>query len=190
MNRAASVSRAARSSTCGRLYACDTLLERLPQDLEDMASALGPFIQEEHPMVRPRHVARHRHLPPPISPASEIVWWGARHGRVVTRAVRAPVRPATRWMRVVSKASARLIAGRGVVRQRASSVDSRYHLMPWACSAVLGDRHSNLKAGEYNQAVSAVDYHHRHLASLVMANKTARILWVPLVSDTHDGQAA
>jgi hypothetical protein len=28
--------------------------------------------------------------PPPISPASEMVWWGARHGRVVTYAVRAP----------------------------------------------------------------------------------------------------
>jgi hypothetical protein len=33
--------------------------------------------------------------PPPIRPTSERVWWGARQGRVVTRAVRAPVRPAT-----------------------------------------------------------------------------------------------
>jgi hypothetical protein len=45
--------------------------------------------------------------PPPISPASEMVWWGARHGRVVTNAVRSPVRPPTRWMREVSRASAR-----------------------------------------------------------------------------------
>jgi hypothetical protein len=45
--------------------------------------------------------------PPPISPASEMVWWGARNGRVVTKAVRSPVRPATRWIRVVSRASAR-----------------------------------------------------------------------------------
>jgi hypothetical protein len=33
------------------LYACDTLLERLAQDLEDMTAKLGPFIQEEHAMV-------------------------------------------------------------------------------------------------------------------------------------------
>jgi hypothetical protein len=58
--------------------------------------------------------------PPPISPASEMVWWGARHGRVVTNAVRSPVRPATRWIRVVSMASARVIAGRMVVSRRAS----------------------------------------------------------------------
>jgi hypothetical protein len=37
-----------------------------------------------------------------------------------TPAVRAPVRPATRWMRVVSMASARVIAGRMVVSRRAS----------------------------------------------------------------------
>jgi hypothetical protein len=58
--------------------------------------------------------------PPPIRPASEMVWWGARHGRVVTNAVRSPVRPATRWIRVVSRASARVIAGRIVVSRRAS----------------------------------------------------------------------
>jgi hypothetical protein len=34
--------------------------------------------------------------PPPISPTSEMVWCGARKGRLVTSAVRAPVRPATR----------------------------------------------------------------------------------------------
>src|SRR5262245_28758982 len=58
--------------------------------------------------------------PLPISPASEMVWWGARNGRVVTNAVRAPVRPATLWIRVVSMASARVIAGRMVVSRRAS----------------------------------------------------------------------
>ena len=40
--------------------------------------------------------------------------------RVVTNAVRSPVRPATRWMRVVSMALAKVIAGRVVVRRRAS----------------------------------------------------------------------
>jgi hypothetical protein len=49
-----------------------------------------------------------------------MVWWGARHGRVVTNAVRSPVRPATLWIRVVSMASARVIAGRRVVSRRAS----------------------------------------------------------------------
>ena len=61
--------------------------------------------------------------PPPISPTSEKVWWGARNGRVVTKAIRSPVRPATLWIRVVSMASARDIAGRMVVSRRAS-IDS------------------------------------------------------------------
>jgi hypothetical protein len=39
--------------------------------------------------------------PPPISPTSEVVGWGARHGRVVTKAVGSPVKPATLWMGVV-----------------------------------------------------------------------------------------
>jgi site-specific DNA recombinase len=39
---------------------------------------------------------------------------------VVTNAVRSPVRPATLWMRVVSMALARVIAGRMVVSRRAS----------------------------------------------------------------------
>jgi hypothetical protein len=38
----------------------------------------------------------------------------------MTSAVRAPVRPATRWIRVVSMASARGIAARMVVSRRAS----------------------------------------------------------------------
>jgi hypothetical protein len=45
---------------------------------------------------------------------------GTQNGRVVTTAVWAPVRPETRWMRVVSMASARLIAGKMVVRRRAN----------------------------------------------------------------------
>ena len=90
------------------------------QHLQDMAAELGEFIQQEHAMVGQRHLAGIGTWPPPISPASEMVWWGARNGRVVTNAVRPPVRPATRWMRVVSRASARVIAGRMVVSRRAS----------------------------------------------------------------------
>jgi hypothetical protein len=53
-------------------------------------------------------------------PQGGMTWCGARNGRVVTTAVRPPVRPATRWMRVVSRAAARLMAGRMVARRRAS----------------------------------------------------------------------
>jgi hypothetical protein len=44
------------------LYACDTLLERLAQDLEHMTAKLGPFIQEAHAMVRQRPLSPQRHL--------------------------------------------------------------------------------------------------------------------------------
>jgi hypothetical protein len=106
--------------TRGRLYWCEAIIQRLPQDLQDMAAARRPCLQAAHPVVREGHLTRHRYLTPPISPTSEMVWWGARNGRVMTRAVRAPVRPATRWMRVVPRASARGVAGRMVVSRRAS----------------------------------------------------------------------
>jgi hypothetical protein len=61
------------SRTYGKLYVENTLLKRLPQDLKDMAAELGPCIHEEHAMVGPRHVTLHRHVPPPISPAFEMV---------------------------------------------------------------------------------------------------------------------
>ena len=48
------------------------------------------------------------------------MWQGARHGRVVTHALRAPLWPATREMRVVARASARAVAVRMVVSRRAS----------------------------------------------------------------------
>jgi hypothetical protein len=71
-------------------------------------------------MVGERHLPRHRHVAPADHPRIRNGVVGARHGRVVTMAVRAPVRPTTRWMRVVSRASARVIAGRMVVSRRAS----------------------------------------------------------------------
>jgi len=40
----------------------------LPQDLKDMAAALGQCIQEEPAMVGQRHVARHRHVAPADQP--------------------------------------------------------------------------------------------------------------------------
>jgi hypothetical protein len=54
--------------TCGRLYVYDTLLERLAQDLQDVAAELRERIQAEHAMMRQRHVARHRHLAPADRP--------------------------------------------------------------------------------------------------------------------------
>src|SRR5262245_27793081 len=114
------VARRLRSRTSANLYVYETLLERLPQDLQDMAAALGQFIQAAHAVVGQRHLARQRHLAAADEPHIRDGVVGARHGRVVTHAVRSPVRPATRWMRVVSMASARVIAGRMVLRRRAS----------------------------------------------------------------------
>jgi hypothetical protein len=99
----ASAARRVRSMTRGRLYSCDALLERLAQDLEDLAAELGQFIQEEHPVVGPRHLARQRHLAPADQPCVRDGAVDARNGRVVTKVVRSPVRPATLWMRVVSQ---------------------------------------------------------------------------------------
>jgi hypothetical protein len=48
--------------TCGRLYSCDAILERLAQDLEDLAAALGPCIQAAYAVVGPRPLARQRHV--------------------------------------------------------------------------------------------------------------------------------
>ncbi len=70
--------------------------------------------------MRQRDLPRHGPLVPPIMPTSAMGWWGPQKGRAVTTAMRLLVRPATPWMRVVSSASARLIAGRMVTRRRAS----------------------------------------------------------------------
>jgi hypothetical protein len=98
----------------------DAPLQRLAQPFEHVAAELRQLIQEEHAVVRQRPLARQRHLAAADQPRIREGLVGARHGRVVTHAVRAPVRPATLWMRVVSMASARVIAGRMVVSRRAS----------------------------------------------------------------------
>jgi hypothetical protein len=51
------------SATPAKLYSCDTLLKGLAQDLQDMAAAFGPCIQEEDAVVRPRHLAWHGEVP-------------------------------------------------------------------------------------------------------------------------------
>jgi hypothetical protein len=50
------------------LYVYETLLQRLPPHFQDVAAELWSFIQQEHPMVRQRHVARPRHLAAPDPP--------------------------------------------------------------------------------------------------------------------------
>ena len=60
----AKIAKTLKSRMPTRLYSANTLLERLAQDLEDMAAELGPFIQEEHAMVGQRHVTRQRHVAP------------------------------------------------------------------------------------------------------------------------------
>jgi hypothetical protein len=63
--------------------------------------APGACTRAAHPnqdlIVCQRHLPRPRHLPPPIRPTSEMVWWGARKGRVVTRAACRAAVP-TAWM--------------------------------------------------------------------------------------------
>src|SRR5262245_55904712 len=117
---AAIPARILRSTTRGRLYLQNTLLQRLAQDLHDGAPEPRQFIETEHAVVRQRHFAWQVDLAAADSP-------GVRD-RMVRGAKRArgddggtvPMRPATRWMRVVSRASARLIAGRMGVSRRAS----------------------------------------------------------------------
>jgi hypothetical protein len=60
---------------------------------------------------------------------------GARSGQVITTAVRSPVRPATRGMRVVSTASAKVIAGRMVVSHRASLDVLASRALAWGVEA-------------------------------------------------------
>jgi hypothetical protein len=65
----ASAAKTATSRTRGSLYSENTLIERLPQDFQNMAMELRQFIQEEHAVVREGQFTRHRHVAPPISAA-------------------------------------------------------------------------------------------------------------------------
>jgi hypothetical protein len=73
VSRAAEVAKTLKLRTPAKLYIYETLLERLAQDLQDMAAALGPCIQAAHAVVGQRHVARQRPVAPLIRPTSEMV---------------------------------------------------------------------------------------------------------------------
>jgi hypothetical protein len=103
-----------------RWFCSDPVLEGLASHLQDVAAARRQFIEKEHPMVRPRHLAGHRHVA-----AADQADIRDRVRRGATRAGRDPCRagvrqPATRWMRMVSMAPGRVMVGRMVVSWRAS----------------------------------------------------------------------
>jgi hypothetical protein len=52
-SRTAKVARRLRFRTPVGFYSCDTIFERLAQDLEHLTAELGPFIQKKHAVVRP-----------------------------------------------------------------------------------------------------------------------------------------
>jgi hypothetical protein len=81
--RSASAAKATMSGTRGRLSSCETLHERLPQDLEDMAAALGQLIQEAHAVVGPRRLARPRPVAPVDQPhiRDDVMGGATRPGR-------------------------------------------------------------------------------------------------------------
>jgi hypothetical protein len=56
------------SMTCGRLYSCETLFQRLAQDLQDVTAELRQFIQKENAVVSQGDFAGHRDLPAPDQP--------------------------------------------------------------------------------------------------------------------------
>jgi hypothetical protein len=76
-----------------------------------MSLPLRKLIDAEDTWVRPRPLARHRHLTPTDQPHVGNGLVEGRNGRVAATAMRRPVSPATRWIREVSMASAKAIWG-------------------------------------------------------------------------------
>ena len=102
---------------------------RLGQDLQRIAAELWQLIQDEHAVVGQRHLAR-----PGEVPAADQPHIGDRLRRGATR-TRGDQRRAgaggagMRWICVVSRASARRIAGRSVVSRRASTLSTTTKVM-------------------------------------------------------------
>ena len=119
VSRAAKAAKTLTLRTPAKLYIYETLLEGLAQYLQHVTAELGQFIQKEHAVVGQRHLARHRHLSPADQAHIGDGVKGSANRRVVTKAMRPPVRPGTQWTLAASMASAKLISGKIVVRQQA-----------------------------------------------------------------------
>jgi hypothetical protein len=119
-SRSAIAVNATRSAAPERLGVYETLLQRLPQDLDDMAVALGQFIQEEHAMEGQRHIARLRHVAAGDQPdiGDGMMRRATRSGRDQRRAVAGEARDTVEARGL--RASVSGITGRMVNRRRAS----------------------------------------------------------------------
>jgi hypothetical protein len=78
ITRRANSAKVLRSRTPAKLYSCETILQRLTQDLNDMAAKVGDLVEKEYTVVSQRHLARHRRMPPPIRPTAAMVRQGAK----------------------------------------------------------------------------------------------------------------
>jgi hypothetical protein len=107
-------------------YRHHPVLQRLPHHFQHVALKFRQLIQKQHPMVPPNETSPGRGTaPPPISPASLMVWCGERNGLVPINPWLPSSVPATLWIRVVSIASSSDIGGRIVGIRFASMVFPR-----------------------------------------------------------------
>jgi hypothetical protein len=83
---------------------------------------LRHLVEEQDAVVRERDLARARLRSPPTSAASEIVWCGARNGRLRIGAVPGASRPATEWIAVTSIAASTSSSGSRPGSRRASII--------------------------------------------------------------------
>jgi hypothetical protein len=71
-----------------RLSVEDTLLKRLAQNFQDVAAALGAFIQTQDAMMSPRHLARHGDVPAGTQThIRDGVMWGVTQCRRLSRLI-------------------------------------------------------------------------------------------------------
>jgi hypothetical protein len=84
-SRLAKLTKSLRVMTLWRLYVYETLLERRGQDLQDVGRNSGRSSRNSTPLYPSGTSPGLGTWPPPIRPRSEIVWCGARNGRVVPR---------------------------------------------------------------------------------------------------------
>jgi hypothetical protein len=78
--RAASTVSAARSTTHGRWYSYDTLLERRPPPRQPVACALGQLVEEQDAEVCLAYLPNHWHRPPTDQPHVGAIVNGVRQG--------------------------------------------------------------------------------------------------------------